>query len=237
VAWKLVGFAQDALAPEPNPVKVVLRHADGRLEQAQAPWLIDAGGAHSTVRTTLALAFEGRTFDQTYALGDLLVDGDLAEDEFHLFSTEHGSTAHGFLGLFPLGQRRFRIIAGTPPGDGRKGTAPRFRDMRWGSWFCINSRMVPHLRTGRVLLGGDAAHIHSPAAVCSNFSGPGSAQRRFGTSCHFESVSCAWAIAAVRSPRTTGVAAVCTRATPSPTCACGAGSRTGKAGERGSYSS
>ena len=57
---ELVGFAQDPAPPEPRLVTVVLRHADGRLEEATAPWLIDAEGAHSIVRTTLALPFEGR---------------------------------------------------------------------------------------------------------------------------------------------------------------------------------
>jgi 2-polyprenyl-6-methoxyphenol hydroxylase-like FAD-dependent oxidoreductase len=173
---RLVAFAQDALTDDPSPVKVVLCHADGRLEQAATPWLIDAEGAHSTVRATLGLPFEGRTIDETYALGDLLVDGDLAEDDFHIFSTEYG-----FLGLFPLGHRRFRIIAGVPPSKARPATVPaleelqamyderapapaRFGDLRWASWFRINSRMVEQLRVGRVLLGGDAAHIHSPAA-------------------------------------------------------------------------
>jgi 2-polyprenyl-6-methoxyphenol hydroxylase-like FAD-dependent oxidoreductase len=173
---ELVGFAQDTLAPDPSPVKVVLRHPDGRLEEAQTPWLIDAEGAHSTVRATLDLPFKGRTIDEAYALADLHVDGDLAEDDFHLFSTEYG-----FLGLFPLGQRRFRIIAGVPPSEVDTDTAPaiedlqaiydersptpaRFSDLRWASWFRINSRMVQHLRVGRLILGGDAAHIHSPAA-------------------------------------------------------------------------
>src|SRR5260370_25349511 len=41
----LVGLAQDVLSPDPDPVRVVLRHADGRLEQAHAPWLITADGA------------------------------------------------------------------------------------------------------------------------------------------------------------------------------------------------
>jgi 2-polyprenyl-6-methoxyphenol hydroxylase-like FAD-dependent oxidoreductase len=173
---ELVGFAQDTLTPDPSPVKVVLRHAYGRLEQAQTPWLIDAEGAHSTIRATLDLPFEGRTIDETYALGDLHVDGDLGEDDFHVFSTEYG-----FLGLFPLGNRRFRIVAGVPPSKARVDTVPaiedfqviydersptpaRFSDLRWASWFHINSRMVPHIRVGRLLLGGDAAHIHSPAA-------------------------------------------------------------------------
>jgi hypothetical protein len=35
--------------------------------------------------------------------------------------------------------------------------------MSWSSWFRINSRMVSRLKVGRLLLGGDSAHIHSPA--------------------------------------------------------------------------
>jgi 2-polyprenyl-6-methoxyphenol hydroxylase-like FAD-dependent oxidoreductase len=173
---ELVGFAQDALAHDPNPVKVVLRHADGRLEQAQAPWLVDAEGAHSVVRTTLGLRFEGRTLDRHFALGDVTVDADLVEADSHVFSTEDG-----FLGLFPLGHTRFRVVAANPLSEPREGTAPtieelqaiydrrshipaRLGDLRWSSWFHISSRMVRHLRVDRVLLGGDSAHIHSPAA-------------------------------------------------------------------------
>jgi 2-polyprenyl-6-methoxyphenol hydroxylase-like FAD-dependent oxidoreductase len=37
--------------------------------------------------------------------------------------------------------------------------------MSWSSWFGINSRMVDRLRVGRVFLGGDSAHIHSPAGA------------------------------------------------------------------------
>jgi 2-polyprenyl-6-methoxyphenol hydroxylase-like FAD-dependent oxidoreductase len=171
---ELVGLAQDALAPDPNPVKVVLRHTDGQLEQAQAPWLIDAEGAHSTVRNTLDLPFEGRTFDQLYALGDALVEGSIPEDDFSIFWS-----ARGFLGLFPLGRGRFRVIAGYAPDTpssraptleqlqtvcGERSTVPlRLGAMTWSSWFRIHSRMVPQLRVGRLLLGGDAAHIHSPA--------------------------------------------------------------------------
>jgi 2-polyprenyl-6-methoxyphenol hydroxylase-like FAD-dependent oxidoreductase len=172
---ELVGLAQDLLSPDPNPVKVVLRHNDGRLEQAQAPWLIGAEGAHSTVRATLDLPFEGKTRDEQYALGDLHIDGELEETDLHIFSSEHG-----FLGLFPMGNRRFRLMASNPLSRPSKDTAPalqelqalydqrsqipaRFRDMSWSSWFRINSRMVSRLKVGRLLLGGDAAHIHSPA--------------------------------------------------------------------------
>jgi 2-polyprenyl-6-methoxyphenol hydroxylase-like FAD-dependent oxidoreductase len=135
------------LSPEPNPVRVVLRHADGRLEQAQAPWLISAEGAHSTFRATLDIPFQGKTRDEQYALGDLHFDGELAQTDLHIFSS-----AHGFLGLFPMGNRRFRLMASNPLSRPTKDTAPalaelqaiydqrapipaRFRDMSWSSWF------------------------------------------------------------------------------------------------------
>jgi hypothetical protein len=37
--------------------------------------------------------------------------------------------------------------------------------MTWSSWFRINSRMASRLKVGRLFLGGDAAHIHSPAGA------------------------------------------------------------------------
>ena len=93
-----------------------------------------------------------------------------------------------------MGNRRFRLMASNPLSRPSKDTAPalaelqanygrrspipaRFRDMSWSSWFRINSRMVARLKVGRLLLGGDAAHIHSPAVHSGHEHGhPGHAQ-------------------------------------------------------------
>jgi 2-polyprenyl-6-methoxyphenol hydroxylase-like FAD-dependent oxidoreductase len=81
-----------------------------------------------------------------------------------------------------MGGRRFRVMADNPISHPSKGTGPsleefqqiydqrshipaKFRDMSWSSWFRINSRMVNRLQVGRVFLGGDSAHIHSPAGA------------------------------------------------------------------------
>ena len=174
---ELVGLSQDALSVDPAPVHAMLRHQDGALEQVSTPWLISAEGAHSVVRTTLDLQFEGKTLDESYALGDLHIDGDLPETDFHIFSSEHG-----FMGLFPMGGGRYRLIASNRFSKPSNDTAPsldelqriydqrshipaRFHDLTWSSWFRINSRMVSQLRIGRLLLGGDSAHIHSPAGA------------------------------------------------------------------------
>jgi hypothetical protein len=81
-----------------------------------------------------------------------------------------------------MGGRRFRLMADNPISKLSKETQPsleelqqiydqrshipaKFRDMSWSSWFRINSRMVNRLQVGRVFLGGDSAHIHSPAGA------------------------------------------------------------------------
>jgi 2-polyprenyl-6-methoxyphenol hydroxylase-like FAD-dependent oxidoreductase len=77
---ELAGIGQDALSQDASPVQAILKLADGSLERVAAPWLISAEGAHSLVRTTLDLPFEGHTREEQYVLGDLLVAGDLAKE-------------------------------------------------------------------------------------------------------------------------------------------------------------
>lgn len=162
-------------ADRDSKLTAILQHTDGTLENFECSYLIDAEGAHSTGRGTVGLQFEGKSLQEDYALGDLYLDGDLADSDFHIFSSEHG-----FMGLFPMGNRHFRLIASNPLSKPSKHTGPsleelqqiynqrshigaKFRHMSWSSWFRINSRMVNRLQVGRVFLGGDSAHIHSPA--------------------------------------------------------------------------
>jgi 2-polyprenyl-6-methoxyphenol hydroxylase-like FAD-dependent oxidoreductase len=174
VEWgvKLAAFAQ-----HPSGVTASLEHSDGSLEELTVAYLIDAEGAHSIVRGTLGLDFKGKTLDQSYVLGDLHIDGQLANSDFHIFASEHG-----FMGLFPMGGSEFRMVATNPSGaqpddapptlehlqsifDQRSHIPARIRQLTWSSWFHINSRMVSSLRVGRIFLAGDAAHIHSPAGA------------------------------------------------------------------------
>jgi 2-polyprenyl-6-methoxyphenol hydroxylase-like FAD-dependent oxidoreductase len=132
---ELVALSEDVLSHDASPVKAVLRYADKRLELAAAPWLISAEGAHSTVRTTLDLQFEGKTLPDDYALGDLHLAGDLPPTDFHIFSSEHG-----FLALFPLGAAHFRLIASHSSKEPNKDAPPAWRTCRL---FAINARTFP----------------------------------------------------------------------------------------------
>jgi len=168
----LISFAQ----PERNgDITAVLQHGDGTLEKVACRYMIDCEGAHSIARSTLGLEFAGETFEENYALGDLYIDGEIPQTDLNIFSSEHG-----FMGLFPMGDGRFRLIASNPFSKPEKGTEPaieelqriydqrshipaHFHDMTWSSWFRINSRMVDVMQKGQIFLGGDSAHIHSPA--------------------------------------------------------------------------
>ncbi|CAN3129197.1 FAD-dependent oxidoreductase [Mycobacterium sp. smrl_JER01] len=157
-----------------SAVQVRLRCGDTE-EVVRAPYLIAADGARSTVRTQLGLTFPGRTLPHHYVLADLHIDGDLPEDQVSIFLA-----AEGFVAVFPMGGRRFRMMATDPDTiSGATGEPSvrhiqrlfdrvvhvpvRLHSQNWSSRFRINSRHMHELRCGRVFFGGDAAHVHSPA--------------------------------------------------------------------------
>ncbi len=167
---KLGGFTQDD-----SGVVATLEHADGWVEEVRVPYLLGCDGAHSTVRKTLNLPFEGSTYDARLIQADVRVDLPVAvhDDELAIFLGPKG-----MLGFFPLpGDKRFRLLTFLDPGDDRPVALLTFQallaergpagaslgDPAWMIDFRIHCRLVPHYRVGRAFLAGDAAHIHSPA--------------------------------------------------------------------------
>lgn len=166
----LEGFSQDA-----SGVHAKLGHIDGSTEELQVPWLFGCDGAHSTVRKTLGLPFEGSTYEQRVIQADVRVDFPLAvhDDEIAVFLGPEG-----MLAFFPLpGEHRYRMLTFVDTGDERPVELDTFKallaergpngsevsDPKWMVDFRIHCRLVARYRVGRVFLSGDAAHIHSPA--------------------------------------------------------------------------
>ncbi|HEX8701210.1 MAG TPA: FAD-dependent monooxygenase [Myxococcaceae bacterium] len=161
-----------------NAVEVSLRHADGSTATVRTRWLVGCDGARSQVRKSAGISFEGETYEDVCMLGDVAVDWSLRPNELHIMPSERG-----LLAAFPMpGEARFRIITivprdMAPPGETPTPTleqlqevvsrlAPiptRLKDARWTSGYRLHRRGVPRYQEGRVLLAGDAAHIHSPA--------------------------------------------------------------------------
>jgi len=142
----------------------------------ETSWLIGCDGAHSTVRHKLKIEFPGSTINRRWILADVELDGDTPEESLIM---EQGSG--GTLGFFPISTNRWRLIADDGPyEDGVTYEEPTFKDIKniieakssmrcslrcthWISQFSVNERQVENYVHGRVLLAGDAAHVHSPA--------------------------------------------------------------------------
>jgi 2-polyprenyl-6-methoxyphenol hydroxylase-like FAD-dependent oxidoreductase len=173
IEWQveLLGFTQAA-----DAVTATLKHADGREETVVTPWLVGCDGAHSTVRHTLGLPFEGAPYPEGWALLEAKIHWDLPADEWHLFIQPEGVFV-----VFPLRNGNWRMMADAEPyaGDGPlpQPTLEEFQryikeralpdatisDPVWMSPFRIHMRRAPHFRRRRAFLAGDAVHIHSPA--------------------------------------------------------------------------
>lgn len=158
-----------------DAVEATLRAADGGAQPVRAGWLVGCDGAHSTVRHALGLAFAGRAEDNDWFLADTHITGPLPRDEIRI-----DLHPDGILACFPLPPDRFRVLGDLGPARGAQPPAPTLADVQalldrrgpgglrahdpvWLSGFRINERQVPRYRVGRVLLAGDAAHVHSPA--------------------------------------------------------------------------
>jgi 2-polyprenyl-6-methoxyphenol hydroxylase-like FAD-dependent oxidoreductase len=167
---ELQSFADDGAG-----VTAKLLHADGTVETARFSYLAGCDGAHSAVRHGLGSKFEGVTEPSDWALADIRLNGEVAQDELTICWQPDG-----ILALFPIVGGRFRVIGDMGPAsaevappltladvqkllDDRAPPGLQAYDPFWLSRFRINERKVKDYRKGRAFLAGDAAHIHSPA--------------------------------------------------------------------------
>ena len=162
-----------AMTERPDGVRATLRHADGREEVVDTPWLVGCDGAHSTVRHLNHEHFPGEADPHQYVLADVAIDAPIDLQEAHFFFTDHG-----VLYFFILSEGRTLIAANLPePHDAATETptleeiralvtergpaGARVSDPRWLTYFRIHYRLARHYRHGRTFLAGDAVHIHS----------------------------------------------------------------------------
>lgn len=150
---------------------VTVDTATGR--QIRARYAVGTDGAHSVVRECAGIGFAGDTYAQSFVLADVHMDWHLSEREVMLFFAADGLTV-----VAPLPGGRHRIVATVdeaperPDRDdvqalldrrGPKTKSARVQDIVWSSRFRVHHRLADRYRAGRLLLAGDAAHVHSPA--------------------------------------------------------------------------
>lgn len=158
---------------EDDRVVAKLIQADGPTT-IEAEWLVGCDGGHSTVRRQAGIGFVGRTDeDVRMIVADVRAAG-LDRDHWRMWRHPEG-----FFALCPLPSTdHFQVQASIAPGQDPALTLANMRallerrtgrpDIRlsepsWSSVWRANVRSVDRFRQGRILLAGDAAHIHSPA--------------------------------------------------------------------------
>ncbi|WP_443209410.1 FAD-dependent monooxygenase, partial [Rhodococcus rhodochrous] len=146
---------------------VRLRLASG--ETVQARYVVGADGGRSVVRRAAGIGFEGPDATRSSLIAEVRVTEELP--------TDAKIDERGVHGLYPMGEGRARVVVTeaelgppTPPtiDDLRRelihvfGTDFGVHDPTWLSRFTDATRQATTYRAGRILLAGDAAHVHSP---------------------------------------------------------------------------
>ncbi|WP_280472435.1 FAD-dependent monooxygenase [Nocardia cyriacigeorgica] len=168
-----LGTALESFAQDADGVTAVVSHG-ATTETVRAAYLVGADGGAGTVRKRLGIAFEGTTDESLrMLLGDVRADA-LDHDYGHWFAAADNPMAG--IALSPLpGGRHFQCAA--PLDDDAEPTLATLQrhldrysgrddliltDLTWVTVWRPNIRLARRFRVGRVLLAGDAAHVHPP---------------------------------------------------------------------------
>jgi rifampicin monooxygenase len=165
---ELVGLSQDDHG-------VTAELADGT--QLRSRYLVGCDGGRSTVRKLLGVGFPGEPARVETLLGEMEVTADPAA--IAAVNAEVRQTQLRF-GVMPLGDGVYRLVVPAKGVAGDRMVPPTLEEFkqqlrmtagtdlgahspRWLSRFGDATRLAERYRVGRVLLAGDAAHIHPPA--------------------------------------------------------------------------
>jgi 2-polyprenyl-6-methoxyphenol hydroxylase-like FAD-dependent oxidoreductase len=162
-----------SLTQRTDGVEAVLRHADETEERIWTSFLIGCDGAHSTVRHLLGTPFVGTTVEQSFTTGNVRMHGDLPHDQALAYLNRGRLITY-----FPLPDGHHRFIIAYQPGEAPQGEVTleeiqraidtcgpkgsRASDPGFLARYHVHQRKVDHYVDQRVILVGDAAHIHSP---------------------------------------------------------------------------
>ena len=168
IEWrsKLTGFTEDG-----DGIRATISK-DGHSEEVRAEYICGCDGAHSIVRESLKIGFQGGTYDQLFYVADVRIAGGFDRD-LHINLGEHilmlmfpvrSSGMQRLIGLVPPGlSNRTDLTFEHIRGETERLFDIKVMDVNWFSTYRVHHRVAERFRVGRAFLSGDAGHIHSPA--------------------------------------------------------------------------
>lgn len=130
----------------------------GQYIHAESRYLIGADGAHSRVRATAGIHFDGHDLPGHWSIADVICRGWQHKDRFAGFLLPEGNVAV----VVPMAPDRYRIVSSLPHAQESVPVPMVIDDVLRVSEFTIQVRQAEAYCKGSVYLAGDAAHVHSP---------------------------------------------------------------------------
>jgi 2-polyprenyl-6-methoxyphenol hydroxylase-like FAD-dependent oxidoreductase len=119
-----------------------------------------ADGAHSKVRQALGITLEGSSFPEDWPLYDIELDDPLDSESAHVSFVEGGMVF-----LLCLEPGVWRLFGNLPGLLERLPRGTKAGAIHWQSTFHVSDCVASRESVGRVVLAGDAAHVHAPVAA------------------------------------------------------------------------
>jgi 2-polyprenyl-6-methoxyphenol hydroxylase-like FAD-dependent oxidoreductase len=165
------GVTATAVQDEGSHARIEVVTAEGPATIA-ARYIVGGDGMRSLVREAARIGFDGGRYDESFVLADVEMDWPLGREEVSLLFAPAGLVV-----VAPLPNGLFRIVATLEDApetlapadvqailDARGPRSPaHVRQVAWSSRFRLHHRLAQTYRKGRLLIMGDAAHVHSPA--------------------------------------------------------------------------
>lgn len=167
--------AVQSIVQDDSGVSVALVTARGEEETVRCKYVVGCDGAHSVVRHSMDVQFEGDVYPQDFILADSEYEWEGPSDKSQVF------VGDGVALVFPFKDGSARFVVSRPanvatdaeptlqdiqdcfdtflPTD---ASFPKLKlhDAKWVARFHLHHRCATKYRDGRLFVAGDAAHIH-----------------------------------------------------------------------------
>src|SRR5262249_20232073 len=130
-------------------------------------------GMHAKVGGLAGLRVSGGSYSESFLLADARLRGGVPRDEVVLYFSPAGLVV---VAPLPGGVHRIVATVDEAPespsiadvqalldGRGPEQDPATVESLIWGSRFRVHHRIAQQYKAGRIVLAGDAAHVHSPA--------------------------------------------------------------------------